>query len=123
MFIVGDRPGFLWGSEELVKVGVGSCTIYLDFLSRRHGKKANITFMVGHAESLRAEHILLPIKEVFRRWNQTNESIKNGSMPIHIAVESCVPGRRRLDAIVLLSIIRFATIEFQLGGFLNLCSC
>ena len=98
MFIVGDRPGFFVEVGRIGEGGVGGRTIYLDFLSRRHRKKTNITFMDGHAESFRAEHIFLPTKEAFRRWNQTDESIKNGSMPIYIAVESCVPGRRRKKA-------------------------
>ena len=76
MFIIGDRAGFYWKTETLPKVIVGGGRIYNGLLSRRHGKKSNITFMDGHAESLRAEQTLLPAREVIRRWNRTNEGIK-----------------------------------------------
>ena len=76
MFIIGDRPGFWWESEDWLEVSIGGRTMHTGFLSRRHGKKSNITFMDGHAESLRAEQTLYPSREVARRWNRTNEGIK-----------------------------------------------
>ena len=76
MFIVGDRAGFYWWTETNPEVIIGGGRIYNGLLSRRHEKKTNITFMDGHAESLRAEQTLLPAREVMRRWNRTNEGIK-----------------------------------------------
>ena len=79
MFIIADRAGWRQYTEsDNVDVFVGeSSLIKTGGLSRRHGKKINITFMDGHVESLRAEQTLLPAREVARRWNRTNEGIKN----------------------------------------------
>ena len=43
------------------------------WLSRRHGKKTNLTFMDGHAESLTARQSLFPSPAVMRRWNRDNQ--------------------------------------------------
>ena len=80
MFIIGDRAGWLTRPDGSPAAFVGSSTLssgsVLGGLSRRHGKKTNITFMDGHAESLRAEQTLGKTREVARRWNRTNEGIK-----------------------------------------------
>ena len=80
MFIIADKAGWhSWPDEEKSpRVFVGAYTVsdpYAGSLSRRHGKKTNITFMDGHAESLRAEQTLYPSREVARRWNRTNEPL------------------------------------------------
>lgn len=76
MFIIADRAG--WGEWENgnVRIFISENVASKGNLSRRHGKKTNITFMDGHAESLRAEQTLGRTKEVARRWNRTNKGIK-----------------------------------------------
>ena len=79
MFIIGDRAGWQTRPDGSPVAFVGSSTVSgsnFGGLSRRHGKKSNITFMDGHVESLRAEQTLLPAREVARRWNRTNEGIR-----------------------------------------------
>lgn len=79
MFIIADKTGWRQQDDGYPEVFVGDATVskaYGNF-SRRHGKKSNITFMDGHAESLRAEQTLLPAREVARRWNRTNKGIKS----------------------------------------------
>ena len=78
MFIVEDRAGWIKYTEsDRVDVFVGEASLVKSGgLSRRHGKKSNITFMDGHAESLRAEQTLGNTREVARRWNRTNKGIK-----------------------------------------------
>ena len=79
MFIIADRSGWRQQDDGYPIVFVGESTAsdpYFGGLSRRHGKKSNITFMDGHAESLRAEQTLYPSREVARRWNRTNEGIR-----------------------------------------------
>lgn len=69
MFIVADRSGWreYEGGNVDVFVGEASLVDGQKTLSRRHGKKSNITFMDGHVESLRAEQTLYPSREVARR--------------------------------------------------------
>lgn len=78
MFIVADRSGWreYEGGNVDVFVGEASLVDGQKTLSRRHGKKSNITFMDGHVESLRAEQTLYPSREVARRWNRTNKGIQ-----------------------------------------------
>ena len=78
MFIIADRAGWRETENGSLMCFVASAQVTKSFgnLSRRHGKKTNITFMDGHVESLRAEQTLYPSREVARRWNQTNEGIK-----------------------------------------------
>ena len=78
MFIIADQAGWREYDNGNVDIFVASAQVTKSFgnLSRRHGKKSNITFMDGHAESLRAEQTLLPSREVARRWNRTNEGIR-----------------------------------------------
>ena len=78
MFIIADKAGWREYDNGNVDVFVADAQVTKSFgnLSRRHGKKSNITFMDGHAESLRAEQTLLPSREVARRWNRTNEGIR-----------------------------------------------
>ena len=80
MFIIADKSGWQqYEDDDYSAVFVGTATVsgsYFGSLSRRHGKKSNITFMDGHVESLRAEQTLYPSREVARRWNRTNEGIK-----------------------------------------------
>ena len=86
MFIIADRSSWREYEDGNVDVFVASAQVTKSFgnLSRRHGKKSNITFMDGHAESLRAEQTLGKTREVARRWNRTNEGIQ---------MEYCVPPR------------------------------
>lgn len=80
MFIIADKAGWRTYPDGSPLVFVGEPTVsapYFGSLSRRHGKKSNITFMDGHVESLRAEQTQYPSREVARRWNRTNEGIRN----------------------------------------------
>ena len=81
MFIVADAAGWRQYEGGNIEVFVASAMVTKSFgnLSRRHGKKTNITFMDGHAESLRAEQTMYPSREVARRWNRTNKGIHKGA--------------------------------------------
>ena len=77
MFIIADKASWRQkGDGYPVVISGREPTSQRGSLSRRHGKKSNITFMDGHVESLRAEQTLYPSREVARRWNRTNEGIK-----------------------------------------------
>lgn len=79
MFIVADKAGWITYTEgDRVDVFVADASIYKSWrgLPRRHGKKTNITFMDGYTEALRAEQTLGKTREMARRWNRTNKSIK-----------------------------------------------
>lgn len=47
MFIIGDRAGFWWESEDWLEVSIGGRTMQPGFLSRRHGKKSNTRSWTG----------------------------------------------------------------------------
>lgn len=82
MFIVADKAEWGTFSDEGSRVFVGNYAVTdsSGSLSRRHGKKSNITFMDGHVESLRAEQTLYPSRrEVARRWNRTTRASEGGA--------------------------------------------
>ena len=83
MLIIADRAGWMEYDDGSPRVFVAASAVTKSFgnLSRRHGKKSNITFMDGHVESLRAEQTLYPSREVARRWNRTNKGIKRQYRP------------------------------------------
>ena len=111
MFIIADRAGWRQYDNGNVDVFVGeSSLVKSGGLSRRHGKKSNITFMDGHAESLRAEQTLLPAREVARRWNRTNEGIRKQYRG-RFSKASRLLGRIAVFALVC------QVVEIRLGGF------
>ena len=77
IFIIGVRAGWREHEGGFVSISIAASAVDKGSLSRRHGKKSNITFMDGHAESLRAEQTLGKVREVARRWNRANEPLKN----------------------------------------------
>ncbi len=80
MFIIADKSAWKW-KKYPDKVRVSHLVVSEDmgilvgkkWISRRHGKKTNWTFMDGHTESLRADQTLLPSEAVMRRWNRDNK--------------------------------------------------
>lgn len=74
MFVIRDQVGWIVFSESKTLRMLDQVEVIIDRLglskhgdlSRRHGKRTNLTFPDGHAESLRAEQRMLPTREVSR---------------------------------------------------------